>query len=189
MNTRNLILLTLLTCSLQAGAQEATEKIRPTFHAVGSVGLLEGDKSSSFQLQLLNGFVYKGWYAGMGTGLDYYFIRSIPLTGYLEKQISPRFPVFVYGSGGLHFIWRRDLAEEGWYGSDYNHGLYYDAGFGYQFSLAKNGALRLSLGFSEKQVEETRTWESFVWGQPPQQQREVYDYRLRRLSLRAGFRF
>lgn len=190
MNKRNLMMLCLFACSLKAIAQDAAEKTKPAFHAVGSVGLLEGDKSSSFQLQLLNGFEYKTWYGAIGTGLDYYFMRSIPLTGYLEKQVSQRLPFFLYGSGGVHFIWRRDLPDEGgWYNSDYNQGLYYDAGFGYRFMLAKNAAIRLSVGFSEKQVEETRTWQNFIWGQPAQTQKEIYDYRLKRLSIRGGFRF
>ena len=156
------------------------------------MGLLEGDKSSSFQLQLVNGFAFKSWYAGIATGIDYYFMRSIPLSIYTEKTLSQKLPFFLYGSGGVHFIWQRDLGNDfAWNGdSEFNHGLYYDAGLGYRFPVARNGAIRLSIGFSEKQFKETRNWQNYdIWGRPLQQQKEIYSYSLRRLSLRAGFRF
>ena len=176
---------------MHATAQEAvTGKPKPAYHAIGSIGLLDGEKSTSLQLQLVNGISYKNWYAGIGTGLDYYAVRSIPLTGYIERTFSNRLPIFAYGSAGIHFVWPRDYdAEFRADYSEYNRGLYYDAGIGYRFALAKKGSIRMSVGFSEKQYRET--WEQpYIWGPPGQNPyKEVYDYRLKRLSIRAGFQF
>ena len=181
----------VLACSfLTTHAQEAPEKTRPVFHAIGSVGLLEGSNSSSFQLQLLNGFAYKGWFGGIGTGLDYYYIRSIPVTGYVEKQVTARLPVFLYGSGGVHFIWGRNMPDDGgWSSTEYNHGLYYDAGLGYRFNVGNRSAIRLSLGYSEKRFRETRTYPSWTSWPSTTMHTEVYRYQLQRLSLKAGFQF
>ena len=191
MKLRNVALLLLVFCCLGSRAQDTPGRSGPAFHAIGSVGLLEGGNQSSFQLQLLNGFAYKSWFAGIGTGLDYYFIRTIPVTAYIEKQVSPRLPIFLYGSGGLHFVWRRNMSDEGgWYNSDYNHGLYYDAGLGYRFNVANRSAIRLSVGFSEKQFKETRKYTNWItWPTTTTTYTETYRYNLQRLSLRAGFQF
>src|SRR5438067_13301438 len=63
------------------------------------IGTLDGERGTSFQLQSINGIAYKTYSAGIGLGLDYYFMRSIPLFIQLEKSITKHnTSPFVYGT-------------------------------------------------------------------------------------------
>lgn len=188
---KHLFFFLLLLSGATAQTQEAKPASRPAFHALANIGLLEGSHSSSFQLQLVNGLSWKGWFAGVGTGIDYYFMRSIPLTVYLERNLSATVPIFLYSAGGVHFIWQRDLGDDfTWNGDhEFNTGLYYDAGFGYRFPVGNRSAIRLSLGYSEKKYKETRTFPNWMSWPSTAMQTEVYRYQLQRLSVKAGFQF
>ena len=128
----------------------------------------------------------------MGAGLDYYFIRTIPVTAYVERTLAQDVPLFVYGSAGVHFVWNREIGDDllpnG--NSKYNNGLFYDAGFGYRFDMAKNASIRVSIGYSEKQIRETRELiNHWTWPGQPSTTTEIYNYQLQRVSIRAGFQF
>ena len=151
---------------------------------------MEGETGSAFQIQTVNGLKYKTWFAGIGTGLDYYRFRTIPLFLDFRKYLfdKPGSP-FIYADAGMHFAWVRDR-DKNWYGeSGFSNGLYYDIGLGYKKSVGKAGALLLSVGYSVKEMREKRIimqcgfvpgcWESI----------ERYYYDLKRLSIKVGWSF
>ena len=49
------------------------------FSSQNYVGLLEGEQKSKLQLQTMNGIKYRTWFIGLGTGIDWYYLRSIPI--------------------------------------------------------------------------------------------------------------
>src|SRR5881227_3562178 len=57
------------------------------FQGEVQVGPLDGQRGTYMQLQSVNGISYKGYFIGLGTGLDYYFMRSIPLFLQLKKKL------------------------------------------------------------------------------------------------------
>src|SRR5688572_21595778 len=100
------------------------------FQSILNIGLLEGQGGSDFLIQSINGYRYKGWFAGIGAGIDYYRFRSIPLFLDIRKNIlNNNFTPFVYADAGIHFPWSKD-DESYYWGASMSNGLYYDAGIG-----------------------------------------------------------
>src|SRR3954471_10659348 len=76
-------------------------KSRIKFQAEVQVGPLDGQRGTYIQLQSVNGVSYKGYFLGIGTGLDYYFMRSIPLFLELKKNLFNKGNTpFIYADGG-----------------------------------------------------------------------------------------
>jgi hypothetical protein len=179
---------------LTGGAQEAPPATKPIFQTIVQAGVLEGQRGSAFQLQVVNGFRFGRTAAGIGVGLDYYALRSIPLfldlrTRLLQKEASP----FLYGNIGTHFPWASDGEQDwiwGWPSKVTREGgLYYELGLGYEVPLKKYGLL-FSAGYSYKAFREEQEGSGFCPGPGPcPTQKQTFSYQLRRVSIRAGFRF
>jgi len=182
----------LLLCSglpLMMHAQKTKPGCGCRFSSINQVGLLEGSNGHSMQLQTINGLRYKTWFTGIGVGLDYYRFRTIPLFIDVRKDLFNKLNTpFFYGDAGIHLPWVLDKEKNWWGEADYNRGFYYDAGFGYNFNLGKNGALLFSGGISLKKIRETRHYEVVCVTFPCPAQSERYDFTLRRFSLKAGLR-
>lgn len=166
------------------------KKEKLLFHSINNIGLLEGEAGSGLQLQTINGFQYKTWFIGAGVGLDYYSVRSIPLFLDVRKDIlSKKIPLFIYADAGIHFPWMRKYNATLLPVPDYsNNGLYYDAGLGYRLPLKKY-ALAFSAGYSGKQYKsENLRYRPCTSGTCPPY-KEQFDYKLRRLSIKAGWIF
>jgi hypothetical protein len=171
---------------LNSGAQE-----KFLFNSQNTIGLLEGGSGSAFQLQTINGIAFKKWFAGLGTGIDYYYIRSVPLFlsanhNFLNKPRTP----FVSLDAGANFAWVKK-EQEGWgiINSDYSPSLYLGGNAGYKFGLRNNDALLLLVGYSLKELKENREVPTFCINPPCQTTIEKYNYNLRRISLRLGYQF
>ena len=97
--------LVLFIINLSASAQE-----KFVFHSQNFAGLLEGQAGSAFQLQTINGVQNKGWFTGIGAGLDYYRFRSVPLFLNMSKFLFDGKKFFVSGNGGVNFPWLKNEA-------------------------------------------------------------------------------
>ena len=71
---RVLCLLFLLVLVTAINAQQ-----KPRFSTQNSVGLLFGGSDNAPKVQTVNGIACRNWFAGIGTGIDWYTQRSIPL--------------------------------------------------------------------------------------------------------------
>jgi hypothetical protein len=182
-------LMVIITAMAQADSVAEKQLQRFVFQSVAQGGMLEGEKGTSLQLQWINGFQHKTWFGGIGVGLDYYFQRSIPLFAHVKRDVSKRVPLFVYGDLGMHFAWVKKDVENDWYNSEFKNGLFYEAGLGYRARVNTRNAIVFSAGYSEKAMAELRK-EPYIWGPPGMPQRtNRFDYRLRRISIKAGFKF
>lgn len=188
--------ITLLLLICVAGNTAAQQK-KPAplwrFHSINNIGLLEGEAGSAFQLQTINGVQYKSWFAGAGLGLDYYRFRGSPIFLDVRKM----FPLstntfFVYGDIGIHASWltekQRNSNSYIAVLSDFNNGLYTDAGAGYQICLGNKGALLISAGYSFKSIRGTQVdYTPLSYDGPPAITRLRYD--LSRISVKMGLKF
>lgn len=171
----------------------AQQKIR--FSTDNSLGLLVGASAQAPVIQTINGVSFGRWFTGIGTGLDWYHTRSIPLFFHTARY----FPLqerrkLVFSSGiGLNFPWiGQGMRNGGWGSTDwkYDTGLYWNAGFGYRFPVGKNrDGFLLQLGFNQKvhKEEVTVVYPCFV--PPCPESREAFRYTLRSLALRFGWGF
>jgi hypothetical protein len=184
--------LALVQVSMAAAQKDSLHQqlARPVFHALVQGGFLEGQKGTSLQLQTINGFQHKTWFGGIGVGLDYYFVRSIPVFADFRKNLfSERLPLFVYADAGMHFPWVKKGVETQWHTSDFESGFFYELGLGYKAKLNSRNALVFSAGFSQKQMAELRK-DPYIWGPPGMQvHTNRFDYKLNRISVKAGFQF
>jgi hypothetical protein len=161
------------------------------FSSQNYIGILEGEASTSFQLQTINGLRYKTWFAGVGAGLDYYYYRSIPVFVSFSKFLSsPKTPLYFNADIGINFPWSKTGVNYIQYPGAYSSSLYWEGGFGYKFKLKKrNEGILLNLGYSYKHLINEREFSVWCLTPPCPVFKERYDYRLRRLSLKAGWMF
>lgn len=111
------------------------------------------------QMQVVSGFTKNKWFGGIGTGLDYYNNkRSIPVFAEISRNFKDkRKTPFIYADLGYNFssitMNNRITSEK----KDYNQkgGLYYEAGAGYKFRLARKMQWGFSLAYSHKQSRES----------------------------------
>src|SRR4051794_4030796 len=76
------------------------------FGSINEIGLLTGEKGEAVVFQTINGVTKDRSFVGIGLGLDYYQIRSIPLhLDYRWNFSSNRNTPFLFTSGGLNFAW------------------------------------------------------------------------------------
>lgn len=181
----------ILFASVVLFAQDVVvnNKMKMPFGSINTVGILEGQKGTAFQLQTINGLHYNSWFAGLGLGMDYYHFKSIPVFLDVRKKLfNTAVPLYVYADAGVHFTLRND-SEDDWTYSRFNDGFIYDAGIAYTFPVKRNYEFILSAGYSEKRVMEDRFTKYYCINPPCNDNKENYDYKFRRISVKAGVSF
>jgi len=177
----------LLLISLCATAQK-----KVNFSSQNYAGLLEGEHGSSLQLQTINGVKFSSWFVGLGTGIDWYYRRSIPVftsvnMDFLKKE---KRSFYLSGNVGINFPWQMNdyYNEWGYNETESSAGVYWSTGLGYKIGMGKgNDALLLQLGYDYKHVSEKVTLPYMVFdSMGPNDQ---FDYHLRRLSAKVGWSF
>jgi hypothetical protein len=189
MKKRYLLCLAFCFCLFSIQAQDGK---RLKFHSLNNLGLVNGENATSAALQTVNGFSRKGFFAGIGVGLDYYQYRSVPLFADLRYEFGKKKTrPFIYADGGVNFEWvQNEFRYEAtiWNpgSNDFKHGVYMDMGIGINAGTKNGNAVVLSLGYSRKTMKETNTyqdWRTLVMVT------DVNTYRFNRLILKLGFRF
>ena len=161
------------------------------FHPVVQASLVNGSKGMSAALQAIAGFRLKPLYLGLGTGIDYYRFRTVPLFAALRKDIG-RSPAFVYSDIGYHFDWLTDANKNRnqFNGTgNYDGGLYYDIGIGARLNKQSPDGFTLSAGYSAKRMKQHV--QQYICGfvGPCSVYTETYKYNLGRIMIRAGWTF
>ena len=179
----------LLVISISTRAQQEkvgkNTKCGCAFNSINQVGLVMGEKEEAFQLQTVNGLRYKTWMVGIGTGIDGYRYRSIPLFFQLRKEFNLRTnAIFIYNDIGLNYPWLKS-DQKAWNAGDYKEGVYYDGGLGYKLRL-RNQALVFSSGFSLKEFSENRSTFDCPFVGFCKENKDLYKYSLKRLSFKIG---
>ena len=190
---RRLNILGALLLLFVTGSSVAQQKISPDrwrFQSVNSVGILEGQTGSAFQIQTVNGVCYQSWYAGVGLGLDYYRFRTIPLFMDIRKEFGKSSnKLFLYLDGGISFAWVTDDQKMPYNFEHFSNGFYDDMGIGYKALLGKKNALQISLGYTYKQLTDTYSSIFYYNDLPPVYPPQKLNYSLNRLSIKLGWSF
>lgn len=179
------LISTIALISLFASAQK-----KATFSSQNYIGLLEGEQGSSLQLQTINGVKFKDWFFGLGTGIDWYYRRSIPFfasanMGFLKNK---KRSFFISGNVGINFPWQTNDYHNAWgYTETKSYaGLYWSTGLGYKIGMGKgNDALLIQLAYDYKHVAERSDYMYLIEQNP----NDRFDYHLRRLSAKIGWNF
>lgn len=196
--TKQLLLATGLLCVI--AQMQAQTQLKPSFHSIEQLALVNGNDAVSGALQTVNGFAIGNWFAGIGAGLDFYRYRSVPLFIDLRRSVSMNKgnKLFVYADGGYNLPWVTKKAEHytiwGWPTNSetrykYNGGVYTDAGVGYAVHFSNGYALLLSTGYSHKYFREKRTTITTTGENNQSVDIQRFTYSLNRLMVKAGFQF
>lgn len=182
-------LVVMLHPAVQGQDKSSKKSIR--FGSLTYAGIHEGEAGTGFQLQMINGIRYKTWFAGIGTGIDYYFERSVPLFFSVTKFFpAMKAPLFINGDIGMNFPWNPDNVYYTWSPGKLSSSLYWAGGAGYKFSFRKSpNNLLLNVGYSFKHLIQFNQVTFPCLIQPCPTGKERYDYRLNRLSVKLGWMF
>ena len=71
-------------------AQETPLLVSHHFTSINKAGLLTGSAGQAANIQTINGLTWSKWFAGVGTGIDYYGTRSIPLFVDLRRNFNTK---------------------------------------------------------------------------------------------------
>ena len=144
------LILSLLVIINVITAQEIKNE-KKFFSSQISAGIVEGEQNTSLHVELLNGLRYKSWFAGIGTGLDYYYYRTVPV--YLSgiKYLSPRnHSFFVQGDAGVNFVWEEDrMNNRNEISHEFKPGIYWNGIVGFATGLDRKNAFSFGLGYSQ----------------------------------------
>lgn len=185
-------ILTIIAVLGVAGVQ-AQGSLR--FQSQNYIGLLEGDNGSAFQFNTINGVQKGTWFAGLGTGFDWYLYRSVPLFLSVNKDWKPSNRTFFFSlDGGINFPWVDDERERtpwnDFITDEFKPGFFWGAGIGYKAGLKnKKDALILNLGYSFKQLKEEQTVPRPCINPPCPTTTDYYNYKTNRVSVRLGWQF
>jgi hypothetical protein len=164
-----------------------------SFSSQNYVGLLEGEHSSSLQLQTINGARFGSWFVGLGAGIDWYYRRSIPVFASLNRDFfkKERRSFYLSANAGINFPWQTNTYHNEWgYDETKSYsGLYWSAGLGYKIGIGKgNDALLMQVGYDYKHVGEKVSLPYRVFNSETDPN-DRFDYQLRRLSFKVGWNF
>lgn len=181
---------------------EAQKTKQTQSYLMPQIGLLDGNQSTSFQFQVVGGFQKNNWQLGIGSGLDYYKIRTVPLFLDARHFFGNKKRAFAVVNIGYSIPWPLeeqyklvyDPGENRNLKSKFDMGLYSDIGIGYQIPFGKQQMLSLSLGYSvKKNTEIYDAHYDWIWGWPitqpgAQNNEKRMDYTFRRLSFKTGIK-
>ena len=182
--------LMMLSIATYSQSNNYLKKIHFQFSALA--GPLDGEGGTSAQIEMVPGIKYRGYFIGIGSGLDYYFIRTVPLFLELKKEFKPnKNSVFVYADAGFDYPWpsASNKLDQGQMNLDNGHRL--AGGIGYQFSINKKMFLQLSAGYSYKQIKENLPGMVTIYDPRVDwlDYTQHYNYKLNRLAFNIGVTF
>lgn len=191
---RLFILLIVILLSMTNALEAQNAGLR--FHSINNVGLLEGGSDENLQLQTINGFLFKGFFGGIGIGLDNYYLKSVPLFVDVRKNIfDRRYTPFLYADAGAVFPWNRNT-ETQWSKDQYKTGFIYEGGIGYSLPVKGRFSMNFSAGYSQRFLKATTQnnryylTDNMPFAPMPATFDTVYNrYNFNRFSFKVGFSF
>ncbi len=115
------IFVLLFSClTLFPFAQTKKEGIK--FNSLNSVGMLNGEMTSNFTMQTINGIAYKRFFTGIGVGIDNYGYRTIPVFFDIRKSFGNK-PIkpLLFADFGIGFHSKTDQLPEKWWNGMTNY--------------------------------------------------------------------
>jgi hypothetical protein len=133
---------------------------KPRFNTIASGGIIAGESVAKPLFQLSSGLSIDPWFVGVGVGLDYYNLTSIPLFADFRMNFGKKRFAFIYANTGYNFPVNNKTDEE-WSKilDKYKGGFYIDAGLGYRIRINHTNHLSISAGYSRKDVTEEKVFQ------------------------------
>jgi hypothetical protein len=150
---------------------------KPRLNTIASGGIIAGESVAKPLVQLSSGMFVDRWFTGIGVGLDYYNLTSIPLFADFRMNFGKKRFAFAYANAGFNFPINNRTDEEWAKISDkYKGGFYVDAGVGYRIRINRANHLSVSAGYSRKDITEEKIFEFPCGIVGPCNPTNTYDY-------------
>lgn len=166
---------------------------RAGFSSQNYIGLVAGKTDTHLHLQTINGLKWNNWFGGIGAGIDWYYLRSIPVFASVNRSFlqKGKRSFLLSVDAGVNFPWEQNIYYDfPPYDRKQYSGLYWAGGVGYKFGVGKaDNAILFQVGYSFKELKEKVTGIFCPFIGPCGPSIEKYDYKLRRLSFRIGWGF
>lgn len=189
-------LLLVVMCIISTSLIAQTDKVKKnSSYLMPQIALLNGSSGAGAQIQVAGGVVKNNWHFGLGTGIDYYELTSVPIYSDIRYHFGKEKKAFAYANLGYNFHWKESTEGRVYImpppNSTVKGGLYTDFGIGYNIGLGKNHSLALSMGYSVKQL--TEEVEEMLFGPfplPVQVDPTIrrYEYTFKRVSFKVAYR-
>ncbi len=156
--SKYMMCLLLVLVAIASSAQQKQKK----FYLIPQAGLLSGDHLFSGQWQLVGGMQKKQWAFGLGAGMDYYKLRSIPVFTDTRFFFGKKRSCYSYLNLGYNIASPMPSQRKTFYGfwsppamgSAFSNGWYTDMGLGYILNVYGKKKVMLSAGYGFKTVTE-----------------------------------
>lgn len=160
-------------------------------------GLSIGQMGSYGQVQTVNGLSRGPWFVGLGTGLDYYRLRNVPLFLSVTRDLltDKRSGLFLILDGGIDLAWyKREPPSYQDMSSTFRAGPYWSTGLGYRWRLSEAGrrALLFSATYGMKKLTERQIIKGGCYDPPActvNSETDTYQYTDRTLRVGVGVEF
>lgn len=179
------LLLTVLLTGISLQAQFS-------YRSYNSIGIVAGNSETSYQVLTNHGVQHKSWYAGIGTGIDGYRIRTFPLYVSVLKDILPKNNMFININAGTQFLWGKNEGNFIWNSLDKKvlPGFLGEAGTGYRLKVGNEGqSIMFGTYFSYKSITESFKVEGVCTNPPCGLQNEYITSQFSRWAFKFGFVF
>lgn len=172
---------------------------KAAFFLQPQITFINGAQTVDGSLGLVTGAEKGPWQFGLGSALDYYQFRTVPVFAEVKRFFGNQSKKpFVYAGAGFNFPWLQENERYyiyDWWGSgpvneaDYETGYYVHGGIGCWIQNKKGKGFSLSLGFSKKTNQ--INWMENVWDPSTSlitttPRSKKYDFN--RLDFKLGFR-
>jgi len=186
-----LVLPLLFFCGSTNAQVKQTATKTWQFQSINTIGLLDGQAGGALQLLTINGLQHRSWFWGIGTGIDEYRLKSVPLFADIRKRLTRNF--FAYTDAGFNWYWQKPGDVKQFYISDkFKTGLYGEAGLGYMVQLHRGLSMLFSGAYSFKKLTEQGDdgWGSTAVIFPvTTSSSSSINYHLNRMAIKAGIAF
>ena len=161
------------------------------FTSINSVGLLNGQISSTFTMQTINGISFKNASIGIGAGIDNYGYRTIPVFVDLRKTFGNNaIKPLVFADFGIGYPIKTDIPSGQW------SNAYTNTSIKRSFCGEWGVGIEKAIGSSSFFVTASYSYKKYAYTQimnwsygPDGTNQARQDYHYNRIALRMGYRF
>ncbi len=163
-----------------------------SYRSYNTGGIVVGDSKSAYQVLTTHGVQYQKWYTGLGTGIDNYYTRTVPVIFTLLRDVLPKNNMFVNINAGPQFVWGKDQRNQLWNAieSKVFPGFFGEAGFGYRIAIGNEGqSIMFGTYYSYKTHKEKYIVPGICTNPPCQNMTEYINSKFSRWAFKMGLVF
>ncbi|MGN6298221.1 MAG: hypothetical protein ACTHM7_15635 [Ginsengibacter sp.] len=150
---KNLIFILIIFLLMPSALSAQKKKVR--FQSINQFAIVGGENHTNTAFQTINGIKFSNWSPGIGTGIDNYRYKTLPLFADARWYFGEDKKAFFYGDLGYNFPLKNKPGKEMGYYTNYHFkgGIYTELGIGFKTKFIKKSSVVFSVAHSYKQLQ------------------------------------